>query len=81
MTMGNIHINYEPTGTFSSEGKFVVLKCEHEHYTYEDASDGRVYCDHCDAVGFQCSEQEHEGYDDNGDPEYGTYSWIEWINP
>lgn len=79
--MKTIKVEYIPTGTYVSEGEHIVLQCVHENYEHEDGRDGRVYCLDCNAVGFEATEQEFEGYDDYGNPEYGYYGWIEWITP
>ena len=77
--MVKIEVRYIPTGTYSSEGAIIALKCEHENYENEDGNDGRVYCLDCEASGFRTTEQEFQNYDDEGNPEYLYFSWIEWI--
>jgi len=71
-----IKVNYIATGTWASYGTPFWLECLHSDYE-EDGQ--RLYCDHCDKMGYRYEETEYEGTDDDGNVETSTHTLIEWF--
>ena len=74
--MKQIKVNYIATGEWASYGNPFYLECQHSDYE-EDGQ--RLYCDHCDKMGYRYEETEYEGTDDDGNVETSTHTLIEWF--